>query len=391
MHCASVCSSRVSPADGLRRRRRRRERRDHRFARSQLRFGVDLVGERGDRRGDLVVARDEVDAADLAGQREQRIARPVGGDRRGAAVPGLDVGPGMPEEADGAQVQQRRAALLACELDRLCRRGAHRARIVALRAEVADAGTLRCARDPAGRRRHRDAQTVVLADEHERHRQALRHAVADRVQRADRGRVVQRRVAEAAHRDRVVGPARRHGKPARATDRERDTDRARQVRGDRRRLRDDRERRVAPHLVPSARSRVGHRGDRPEQDRAQHVLDRAAGQQRAHQEEPAGAVVQQRRVGGAQRLGDQRVGLVPGRADRVEALTLLAHPARLDVEQPAAGHRVELGEQLRVGRPVGSQLAETGADSAVQVVVRGRHGGHHPAPDSIGDLYKPVI
>jgi hypothetical protein len=107
---------------------------------------------------------------------------------------------------------------------------------------------------------------------------------------------------------------------------------ARQVRGDRRRLRDDGERRITPDLVSPARGRVGYGGGQPQQHRAQAVVERAAGLQRTGQEEAARTVVQQRRIARPQRLRDEGIGLVPCRADRVVPLAALAHPACLDVE-----------------------------------------------------------
>ena len=79
---------------------------------------------------------------------------------------------------------------------------------------------------------------------------------------------------------------------------------------------------------------------------------RRAGHLRGAREvERAGAVVQQRRVGRPQRRGDGRVRLVARRPDRVEAAAGCAQPARLDVEHPAAELRVEQRERQRPGQP----------------------------------------
>ena len=87
------------------------------------------------------------------------------------------------------------------------------------------------------------------------------HAVAGRVQRADRSGVVELaspklQIATASAGQRVSTPSRRARPIANAT-----PDRPGQVRGDRRRLRDHRERGVAEHLVPAARRGVGHGRD----------------------------------------------------------------------------------------------------------------------------------
>ena len=107
--------------------------------------------------------------------------------------------------------------------------------------------------DPAAGRLDADADPVVLADEQQRHRHALIRRVQRGVDRADRGGVVRRRVAEAAHRDRIVGPCAGHPELLGAGDGERDTEGARQMRRDGRRLRNDVQVVAAEHLVPPTR------------------------------------------------------------------------------------------------------------------------------------------
>ena len=143
-------------------------------------------------------------------------------------------------------------------------------------------------------------------------------------------------------------------------EREGQADRARQVGGDGRGLREDVQRRVAEDLVPAAGDRVGGGGAQPEQ----HVADRrrrrvrALGRvaRRAGGVEAAGAVVQQGRVVDPGQQAERRVGLVAGRADRVEALALGLQPAGREVEVPA----LELGVEERQ-HPVGvGTVASTG-------------------------------
>ena len=115
--------------------------------------------------------------------------------------------------------------------------------------------------DPTPGCLYADTDPVVLTDEQQRHRHSLVCGMQRGVDRADRGGVVHRRVAEAAHRECIVRPRAWHPKLFRAGNGERDPDGARQVRRDGRRLRRDLERQRAEDLVAPAGDRlVGGRG-----------------------------------------------------------------------------------------------------------------------------------
>ena len=201
-----------------------------------------------------------------------------------------------------------------------------------------------------------------------------------------------RGVAERGHRHRVARPRAGHPQLRRPADAQRDAERAGQVRGDRRRLRDDGQLGPAEHLVPPAGDRLV-RGRRHSE---QHVTDwvDAGHLTGAGAVEPAGPVVQQGRVGWPQRRGQRGVALVAGRADRVVAAALLLHPPGREIEVPALRLGVEDGQQggaiqlaaraHRRGRVGTCQAARQAARRLPEVPVELGCRAHRRAPLTAG-------
>jgi hypothetical protein len=251
----------------------------------------------------------------------------------------------MAQEAHRLQVQHCRLALLAHPVREILRDLERELGVVARRVLVAQLRPRAQRRlDPAVRRADADADAVVLAHPEERQRQPLMREVRGAVQPGLCRRMVDGRVAEAADDDRALLPLAVDADSLRTFERERDADRARQVRGDRRRLRDDRELVIAEDLVPAAGDRlVPRRGDA-----LQDVGNTVAAELRCAREvERTRAVVQQRRVGRLERERDGGIRLVPGRRDRVEASTGALEMARGEVAEPAAHLRAP--DRLRLG------------------------------------------
>ncbi len=305
---------------------------------------------------DRVVAREHVGGRYAAGHQlpsrgQQGIAGEIGLDRRRRPVADLGVRAGVPAVPDRPQMQEDRLPVGPHVGDRVRDRRPRGGWFQPVSRVVAQTRTVAVRPlDPAGRRRHRDAQPVVLADEQDRDRQAAERGVQGGVDRADRGRVVRGGVAERAHHHGVGGIARIDPHPAGPVQRHRQPDRPRQVRGDRGRLRDDVQLPVPEHLVPPARDRLVGQSHQS----LQHIPDAGRTRQlrRPGQIERPRPVVQQGRVGQSEFRRHQCVGLVPRRADRVEpfasGLQLPGHhvepPARhLCLEHPPpAAHAAEL-------------------------------------------------
>ncbi len=269
----------------------------------------------------------------------------------------------MTPEPHHPQVQERGRPPFPHPRDRLQRGVVGLRQVATVGREVAEPRAVAVsAAHPAFGRAHADTQAVVLADQQQGQRQPLAGAVAGGVDGAGRGRVVDRGVAEVADDHSVGGPGAGDAEPLGPLDCEGRPDRAWQVGGDRRGLRDHGKVGMAEDLMAAARDRLLGRGD----DAKQHV---AQGLLSGHlpgplQVEGAGAVVQQRGVGSAQGCGNRSIAFVTCRGDGVEALALATQPARREVEVAAGELRVE---QLKAACP-----GERGALPDRQPMVPGR-------------------
>ncbi len=316
--------------------------------------------------GEQVVRRLQPRLDEQGGRTQERVAFEIGPDLALGAVRRLDVGPGVAHEPHRGQVQERGGAVLAHVLDGAGGGVVGGGQVAAVGGEVFDAGTPRGRLHPALGRADADADAVVLAHEQQWQRLPLEGGVGGGVEAGQGAGVVDRGVAEAAHRDGVGGPGGPHAERPGPLDGERHAHGPRQMAGDGRGLRDDRQVGVAEHLVPAARDGLVGRGGQAHQHVADALLGQSPGLLGAGQIERARAVVEQRRVVGPQGGGHGRVALVTGGADRVVALVLPAQPAGGDVEQPA----VELAQEQRPGLSAGQGRAL--ADRQPRISLRAR-------------------
>ena len=132
----------------------------------------------------------------------------------------------MTHQTHGLGVQERRLTLAPHVVNGLLRGVPDAREVLAVAGEVADTGSLpHHLRDVVVGCSYRDADPVVLAREQDRTWLLVHHGRAGAVQACLRGRVVHRRVTEAAVDDRVIGdsarwfdalplePLERHGEP----------------------------------------------------------------------------------------------------------------------------------------------------------------------------------
>ena len=279
----------------------------------------------------------------------------------------------MPEVPDGAQVQEAGAPVVAHGRGQGRRGVENGSGVGAIGVRNLETGTIRSSIDPARRGGDADAETVVLAHEENRYPPAGMGRHERPVERALHGRVVERRVAEAGHDD-AVGRPRQDLRVGCVLDAQGEAHRSREVRSDGRRLRHDVQPLVAEHLVAASGDGLGAAGEHP----AEHVGDGIviADLRGPGEVEPTGPVVQQRRIGRAERPGDGGVALVAGGPDRVVPEAVLgAEPAggvvgqagsHLGLEQFGRHQRIDGGP--RRGLDEGLETGQTSEQRALEVV-----------------------
>ena len=261
-------------------------------------------------------------------------------DHRRAPVRRLDVGPRMAHQAHGPQVQERRTAVLPDPRHRAvgCRQRCHQ--VAAVRLDVLQSWPAPVGgSDPAGGCADTDPDAVVLADEEQRHRDALVAGLDRRVDGPCRRGVVRRGITEAAHGHGVGRPGPLHPELAGALQGQGHAQRPGQVRGDGRGLGDHGEVLAAEDLVAASGDGVLGGGHDAQQHIAQRGRDAALA--RPLEKERSRTVVQQSRIRDPERRCHGGVAFVPGRPDRVETPALGSQPPGREVQVPAPELGVE--------------------------------------------------
>ena len=152
---------------------------------------------------------------------QQRIFGLLGLDLLARQIGRRHVRAGVAVQPDRADVQERGFAAPAHMIGGFQRDPVGVVQVEPIAREIAQARLLReRVPDPADRRPGRDADAVILANEQQRQRDVLVAGPLRRIERALRGRVIGRRVAERTDDDRVVGQDLVFGRlPARREDR----------------------------------------------------------------------------------------------------------------------------------------------------------------------------
>ena len=278
-------------------------------------------------------------------RREQRIARLDLLDLGICVVFGLDIAPGVAQQAHDPPVEERGLARRAHVVDRLARRTPRIAQIEAVAAEVGDVGPrAEPSLHPAGRSLHRDPDPVVLANVKNRDRKLWWQAHAA-VLKPDIATLwlIDASPSEAIT---IASLATAIGNPNRFA---RSWAKASPVAfgmweaivlvcgGTQRRL--------LPHTLWRPRRRIVDRRDEGEHRVADRSLPFHLASARHH--ESAAAIVDEGRVVDPEQLAEDRVRLVAGAPDRVVAGVLVLQLACLEVERAARDHRLEDARRLR--------------------------------------------
>ena len=164
--------------------------------------------------------------------------------------------------------------------------------------------------DPARRGARGNADAIILAQEHDGHRRALKRGPRGGVNRAQRGRMVGRGIAKRAQHHTVFGEHRLfEPHPPRDPDGKCRAHRLGQMAGDGGGLRRDHQPPGAKHFVTPARNWIV----RTRGERKQHIPSRgfAGHPPRAVDLKRSVAVMQKRHIIHAQRLGQRGIALMP--------------------------------------------------------------------------------
>ena len=124
---------------------------------------------------------------------------------------------------------------------------------------------------------------------------------------------------------------------------------------------------MSEHLVAAAGDRLLRRGGHPEQNVPDAVSARLTGPREV---EAARPVVQKSRIRGAERERDERVRLVPRRADGVVPEALGLEPARCVIDRPALDPRAPRRVGLRRDGIEGTRRRQ-GAESVHEMLLEG--------------------
>ncbi len=203
---------------------------------------------------------------------QQRILRLGRAQLRQRAPFHFKVGAGMAHQARGTQMQEGRPPRAPAMFHRGLHLGMPGGQVQAIGEEIVEPRLpAEALGNPAVRRLHRNAQPVVLADEQDRRRQLLVGRPHRGIERGLRGGMIGRGIPERAQHDAIGGNRQRLPQPLAALDGQRGAQRLRQVRSNRRGLRQHPQWLAAPHLVAATAGRIIRAGGEGQSGIAQRV------------------------------------------------------------------------------------------------------------------------